>query len=79
MGGDLLASFGKNSYGIYLLHAFYAWTLISVIEKLLNYQSLSVKNPLGFIIMLPIVLALSYFTGVMFNKLIKKVTKLIFR
>lgn len=78
-GGDLLASFGKNSYGIYLLHAFYAWSFISAIEKIFNNYDLSIKNPLGFVIMLPIVLALSYFTGVMFNKLTKKVTQLIFK
>lgn len=69
--GNILASYGKNSYGIFLLHGFFTWPFIGLTEKIANYFSFSIKNVPGFIIMIPIVLLLCYCLGLVFNKVIR--------
>jgi len=76
--GSVLASFGKNSYGIFLLHVFFAWRFVLVLEKIANRMNCSIKTVPGFVILLPIVLALSYVAGAIFNKVIKKTAGLVF-
>lgn len=77
--GKWLSLYGKNSYGIYLLHAFYVWPFISLIEEILNRFDFSIMNYCGFAMMIPIVLILCYFTGLLFNKVIKRLTLFLFK
>ena len=76
--GTVLASYGKNSYGIFLLHTFWAWQFISYTEKIANHFGFSIYNIPCFIVMIPIVLIGAYYTGIVFNKIIKRVTIMVF-
>ncbi|MCQ2440664.1 MAG: acyltransferase, partial [Clostridia bacterium] len=59
----ILSKFGENSYCIYLLHMFYAWTLIKLIGMIFTKFGLNIHTYVWFFVLIPIVLALSYFSG----------------
>ena len=73
---DVVSNFGKNSYAIFLLHAFYVWPFISLINQGMSLIGVSIMNKTGFIIMMPVVLTLCYITGVIFTKIIHHITSL---
>lgn len=73
----VLTAFGRNSYGIFLLHGFWIY-FINIADKIVKYVGLSVRNIPGFVTMIPVVLFLSYFSGFVFNMITKKITRIIF-
>lgn len=74
----ILAAYGRNSYGIFLLHAFWVWPFIAFSEKIAKRIGLSIQNIPGFIVMIPVVLGMCYITGIAFNKVVKKTTDIVF-
>lgn len=67
-----MIALGKNSLYIYLVHAFFAFTFVSAAKKALSYIGLNGDSYFSFIILFPVVVFLSYFSGI----LLKKVTNI---
>lgn len=73
----ILSAFGRNSYYIYLLHAFWAWTFIQSTGKILGKMGVNFYTIPCFAVMLPVVLGLSYLTGSVFHGIVRRVTGLL--
>lgn len=69
--GNILAGFGKNSYYIFLLHTFYTWPFMDLCKKLLCKLGIDIRTYFWFAVFMPIVLGLSYFTGLLLKKTVK--------
>lgn len=69
-------SYGKNSYCIYLIHAFFAYPLVWVLLKI--FEKIDVPILLSFFILIPITLISTFFAGVALNVLVRKVTSFFF-
>lgn len=67
----VLIGFGRNSYCIYLLHAFFAWTFIQILGKVFSKLGLDIHIYFWLFVLIPVVLVLSYFSGLIFSKIIK--------
>ncbi len=74
----ILVSYGKKSYGIFLSHFLCSKLFIEMTERLVNIFGISIRNIPGFIVMIPVILTLCYVVGALFNRLIIKVSKLVF-
>lgn len=77
--GKILSGFGKNSYCIFLLHAFCAWTFVQFLEKILGKMGINIRNYCCFFVLIPVVLMLAYFIGYLFNKIVHSMTKIVFK
>ena len=75
----VLSAFGRNSYCIYLLHVFCVWTFVPLLGDVLGRIDINFYTIPWFIIMIPVVLALSYLTGYLFRIIVRNVTKLLFK
>lgn len=75
----VLASFGENSYCIFLLHAFYAWTLIQAVNIIAKRFGIDIHNYFCLFAFMPIVLALSYYSGAVMRNCVRKITKNLFK
>ncbi|MCQ2451150.1 MAG: acyltransferase family protein [Clostridia bacterium] len=74
--GKTVIAFGKKSYNIYLTHAFVVYIFIFAVEKVVNRVGFSIKNTIGFLIFIPIVILLSYLLGNLFGKVVNLFNKL---
>ena len=72
-----LVNFGRNSYCIFLLHAFLARPFVRISLKLLG--NIGVSQTISFFVLIPITLFLSYIAGLILRIIIKKTTTVIFR
>ena len=70
-------NFGKNSYCIFLLHAFLAWPFVRLSLKLL--AKIGISQTISFFALIPITLFLSYVVGLIFRGIVKKATSIIFQ
>lgn len=70
----ILAAFGRNSYPIYLLHGFWAWTFVRITQKLLIRLGIDAYSIVIFLMLFPIVLTLSYFSGWYFGRIVRRIT-----
>lgn len=70
-----VCDFGQKSYGIFLLHAFYVWPFIKMVEQGFNYIGKSIINIWGFLTMIPIVIVFCYLTGIAFSYIDNKIKK----
>lgn len=75
----IIAAFGRNSYLIYLLHAFWAWSFVPIAGKILKQLDVDLYTIPGFLLLLPVVLALSYLTGCIFGKIVRIVSGYLFK
>lgn len=73
----VLIGFGRNSYCIYLLHGFFAWTFIQILGKVFNKLGLDIHTYFWLFALIPVVLVLSYFSGMIFSKIIKWVMSIL--
>lgn len=58
-----LIEIGKKSFYVYLVHVFFAYTFISAAKKVLTIIGIVSESYLWFLIFMPIVIFLSYFSG----------------
>lgn len=68
-----IEKFGRNSYYIYLIHAFFVWTFPTLILYLNNKSNFRLNELIIFVILYPIVLLLSYLAGKLFAVIVKKI------
>lgn len=68
-----IIKFGNKSLYIYLVHAFFVWTFVYVCKKFLSYLDLISDSYLIYVLLMPIVLALSYYFGCILNWIVNKV------
>lgn len=73
----VLENYGKNSYYIFLLHAFLAWPFVGISLKLL--AKIGISQTISFFVLIPITLFLAYVVGVIFRGIVEKTTSLIFQ
>ena len=69
----IIVKFGNKSLYIYLVHAFFAYTFVSICKRFLSYLGLVSDSYLIYIILMPIVLALSFYFGCILNWFVNKV------
>lgn len=67
----IMEEYGKNSYYIFLIHAFFAWTFVKKTLLLLEKTGFSVM--VSFFILIPVTLFLAYYAGLAFRALIRKI------
>lgn len=72
----IIIAFGKKSYSIYLTHSFIVYIFVFAVEKFTIRLGFSIKNILGFLILLPITIALSYLLGHLFSVAVNLFNKL---
>lgn len=79
---NILKNYGRCSYYIYLVHFFFAWIFVEIIQKGIKIARGGVNlnsNLLYFILIIPIFI-LSYFSAIMYekicNKIIDRISKL---
>ena len=75
----ILSAFGRNSYPIYLLHAFWVWLFVPITGKILKQLDVDLYTIPSFLLLLPIVLTLSYFTGHIFGKIVRYMSGCLFK
>jgi len=68
-----LASCGKNSYGMYLVHGFFSWYGLKAITVYMMEKGIEYNDKLYYLVAFPVVLALTYLSGVGLEKLLKKI------
>ncbi|MCR5742981.1 MAG: acyltransferase [Lachnospiraceae bacterium] len=73
----VLEGFGKNSFFIFLLHAFFAWPFVRISLMILGDFGLS--QTVSFFVLIPVTLFLSYIAGLFLRVIVKKVTLVIFQ
>ena len=73
---SILEKYGRNSYCIYLLHAFFAYPFVQACVKICDKMGIPTIIP--FIILIPLSLILSYIAGLVLNKVVGKVSNLMF-
>lgn len=61
---------GQKSYFVYLTHAFFAWTFVFAIKRAFPIIGLQADNYLVYVLLFPIVVVLSYFSGVILEKVV---------
>ena len=66
----VIEQYGKNSYYIYLLHAFFAFTLTQI--SLLILEKTGITSWISFTVLLPIILTLSYCGGIVLKEIISR-------
>lgn len=69
----IVEEYGKNSFYIYLLHAFFAWPLVSISIK--AFGKIRISEKVSFIVLLPCVLILSYIAGIVLKTVVKTMMK----
>lgn len=74
---EILENFGKNSYCIFLLHAFFAWPFVKLSLNLL--AMIGVSQTISFFVLIPFTLFLSHIAGVTLRVIVKKITSAIFQ
>lgn len=67
---NFLASCGKYSYEMYLMHGFFSWYGIKALTTYLNNHQIRYPDLLLYIILLPITIVLVYLSGRIFSKII---------
>lgn len=72
---EICEKYGRNSYYIYLIHAFIVWPLASVLKKLL--ERVGISTYLCFILLIPIIIYLSYVAGKILKTLVIKITNVL--
>lgn len=65
----VLSKFGKNSFYIFLAHSFWVWTLPQFLCKILKLFQMRYNPNILYIILLPTMVAGSYFMGIIFGKI----------
>lgn len=75
----IISAFGRNSYPIYLLHGFWAWSFVPIAAKILKQFNANLYTIPGFLLLLPLVLSLSYFTGYILGKVVRNVSGYLFK
>ena len=70
-----LEKYGKNSYCIFLVHAFIAWPFVKKSIMILEKAGISIMA--SFFILIPVTLLLAYYVGLVFRALIRKVNALL--
>lgn len=67
-------AFGKYSYPIYLTHSYIAFDFCYVFTAIMSH--IYINNLLWFIVLQPVVIALSYYVGKCFHVVVSKITRL---
>ncbi len=67
---------GKNSYYIFLLHAFFAWPFVRVALKVL--ARIGISTELSFVLLIPCSVFLAYWAGEVLRLIVTNITSVIF-
>lgn len=75
----IIINFGNKSLYIYLVHGFFAYTFVSICKKFLSHLGLTSNSYLIYILLMPVVLALSYYFGCILYWIVNKVVSKIYK
>lgn len=64
----LMILFGRDSLFVFLVHAFFAWPFVSVVKKVLSIVGVNGDSYIVFVLLFPVVLFLSYFSGIILKR-----------
>ncbi len=73
-----LEKIGRKSFYVFLIHPFFAYTLMPIIRRTLS-SVINVDNYIGVAVFMPVIILLSYFGAVIYEKFIMMITKFIFK
>ena len=74
----IIINFGNKSLYIYLVHAFFVYTFVFACKNVLSALGLISDSYLIYVILMPVVLALSYYFGCILKWLVDKVVSKIY-
>jgi peptidoglycan/LPS O-acetylase OafA/YrhL len=72
---NIIRKFGENSYFIYLFHTIFAYVFVAEFRKIMLKVGIDTDNMMWFIILIPIIIALSYLFGKIFNMIVNWVMR----
>ncbi len=70
---------GNKLLYVYLTHAFFVWPFVSVVKRALSLLNINSDTYLWFVLLLPVVIALSYISGHILQKSTNIITSVIFK
>ena len=65
-----LSSCGRNSYGMYLVHAFFSWYGIKALTSFFTAKRITYQDMLLYCILLPVTIICVYVTGLYLNRIL---------
>ena len=70
-----IITIGKKSLYVFLTHAFFTWPFVSVIKKLISLLGCSSDNYVVYFVLFPVVVVLSFFSGVLLEKVVAAIMR----